>query len=265
MEKGELIAEGRTAEVYAWGDKHVLKLFRSWWPLESVEFEARIGRAVYEGGVAAPEVGEIIKVEGRRGLIYQRIDGPDMEVVALAEPQRVRELATTFAHLHATLHSTTTLMGFPSQRRRFIYNISERTPFVLDQASRQYALDILHSLPDGESVCHGDLHPGNVIMSPDGPRIIDWDNACVGSPLTDFARSILLLQNAHLYFETEPNREMLLATISSFAATYLAGYVAETGADAALIARWQVPAAAARLHEGIEIEEESLRAICTPH
>lgn len=264
MNKGELIAEGRTAEVYAWGDSHVLKLYRSWWPLDSIEFEARICKAVYEAGVAAPEVGDIMEVEGRRGLIYQRIDGPDMQSVALAELHRAGELAANFAHLHATLHRTM-LTGFPSQRRRFIYNIEERTPFVLDQASRQYALDILASLPDGESLCHGDLHPGNVIMSPDGPRIIDWDNACVGSPLADVARSALLLHNAHHYFETEPHSEMLLAAISRFMDTYLTEYIAETGADPALIARWQVPVAAARLHEGIEIEEESLRAICTPH
>ncbi len=264
MNKGELIAEGRTAEVYAWGDTHVLKLFRSWWPLESVEFEARIGRAVYEAGVAAPEVGDIVEVDGRRGLVYQRIVGPDMEIVALAEPQRVRELAAQFAHLHAGLHRTT-LTGFPSQRRKFIYNIAERTPFVLDQACRQYALDILNALPDGELLCHGDLHPGNVIMSLDGPRIIDWDNACVGSPLADVARSMLLLENAHLYFEGEPNGEMAVAAISSFTEIYLKGYVAETGVDPTLIARWQVPVAAARLHEGIEIEEEALRAICTRH
>jgi len=32
MDKGELIAEGRTAEVYAWREGQVLKLYRSWWP-----------------------------------------------------------------------------------------------------------------------------------------------------------------------------------------------------------------------------------------
>ena len=28
-------------------------------------------------------------------------------------------------------------------------------------------------------VCHGDVHPGNVIMSPDGPVVIDWDLLCL--------------------------------------------------------------------------------------
>ena len=26
----------------------------------------------------------------------------------------------------------------------------------------------------GDGLCHGDIHPGNVIMTADGPRLIDW-------------------------------------------------------------------------------------------
>ncbi|MET0909160.1 MAG: aminoglycoside phosphotransferase family protein, partial [Ilumatobacteraceae bacterium] len=31
---------------------------------------------------------------------------------------------------------------------------------------------------DGELVCHGDVHPGNVMMTADGPALIDWDLLC---------------------------------------------------------------------------------------
>ncbi len=30
----------------------------------------------------------------------------------------------------------------------------------------------------GSVVCHGDVHPGNVVMSSDGPVLIDWDLLC---------------------------------------------------------------------------------------
>ena len=30
MQKGRLLGQGRTAEVYAWGDSQVLKLFSRW-------------------------------------------------------------------------------------------------------------------------------------------------------------------------------------------------------------------------------------------
>jgi hypothetical protein len=36
-------------------------------------------------------------------------------------------------------------------------------------------------------VCHGDVHPGNVIQSSDGPVLIDWDLACRGPAAWDHA------------------------------------------------------------------------------
>jgi aminoglycoside phosphotransferase (APT) family kinase protein len=33
---------------------------------------------------------------------------------------------------------------------------------------------LIERLSPGDGLCHGDLHPGNVIMTPDGPKIVDW-------------------------------------------------------------------------------------------
>ena len=37
------------------------------------------------------------------------------------------------------------------------------------------------------AVCHGDLHPGNVLAGPDGPVLIDWDLLCIGPAAWDHA------------------------------------------------------------------------------
>jgi Ser/Thr protein kinase RdoA (MazF antagonist) len=36
-------------------------------------------------------------------------------------------------------------------------------------------------------VCHGDVHPGNVIQSADGPVLLDWDLMCTGPAAWDHA------------------------------------------------------------------------------
>lgn len=36
-------------------------------------------------------------------------------------------------------------------------------------------------------LCHGDVHPGNVIMTNDGPALVDWDLLCVAPPGWDHA------------------------------------------------------------------------------
>ena len=39
----------------------------------------------------------------------------------------------------------------------------------------------------GAVVCHGDVHPGNVLMSATGPLLIDWDLLCRAHPAWDHA------------------------------------------------------------------------------
>ena len=38
-----------------------------------------------------------------------------------------------------------------------------------------------------EAVCHGDVHPGNVLRGEDGPVLIDWDLLCLGPVAWDHA------------------------------------------------------------------------------
>jgi Ser/Thr protein kinase RdoA (MazF antagonist) len=43
-------------------------------------------------------------------------------------------------------------------------------------------------------VCHGDVHPGNVAMTADGPVLLDWDLLCSGPPGWDHAMLLHLPQ-----------------------------------------------------------------------
>jgi len=41
-------------------------------------------------------------------------------------------------------------------------------------------------------LCHGDVHPGNVVMTADGPVLLDWDLLCSGPPGWDHAMLLRL-------------------------------------------------------------------------
>lgn len=64
----------------------------------------------------------------------------------------------------------------------------------LDEASRaalQRAVDqdlpLLWNRDDADVVCHGDVHPGNVLPSASGPVLLDWDLVCHGPAAWDHA------------------------------------------------------------------------------
>src|SRR6266542_5675830 len=98
------IAQGRTAEIFVWDDSHVLKLFRDWCPSDWVEYEARIAQAIYEAGIPSPEAGEIIEVNGRRGLIYERLDGISMLDDMNARPWMILKHARSLAELQVKIN-----------------------------------------------------------------------------------------------------------------------------------------------------------------
>ena len=63
---------------------------------------------------------------------------------------------------------------------------------VLDDAARAGLEAAIDRWPDwgeqtGSVVCHGDVHPGNVIMTERGPVLIDWDLLCWAPPGWDHA------------------------------------------------------------------------------
>ncbi|HVF98907.1 MAG TPA: aminoglycoside phosphotransferase family protein [Chloroflexia bacterium] len=260
-QKGNLIGQGRTAHVYAWGPRHVLKLYYDWWPPGNVEYEAKVGRAVHAAGVPCPAVGEIVQVDGRGGLVYERVDGPSMADLLLAEPHRLEELVLTFARLHAAMHRRAPGSGLPIQRERLLRHLDLASPTPLPIEWKEKVLSVLPGLPDDDLTCHGDLHPGNVLMSSRGPIAIDWENASLGSPLADVARTALLLETAHFYLPDTPDYPSIADAIVLFRRLYLQAYCAISGADLAMISAWRALVAAARLHEGIAVEEAYLLGI----
>jgi aminoglycoside phosphotransferase (APT) family kinase protein len=50
----------------------------------------------------------------------------------------------------------------------------------------------------GERIMHLDLHPGNVMLTPDGPVVIDWTNAAAGPAGADVAMAYLIMASSDL-------------------------------------------------------------------
>ena len=249
---GSLIASGRTADVYAWGADQVVKLYHDWFGLEDIQFEQRMAQAVQASGLCVPAVGEIIQVNGRNGLIYQRVDGSLMWEALARQPWRMISLAYRTAELHADLHGIVAPTDLPEQRRRLQRKIEQAR--ALPEELRQRALAALDKLPAGDRICHGDFHPGNILLTGRGEVVIDWIDATRGNPLADLARtSILALGSAAT---AQVPQKAMKASLRLFHALYLRRYFRLRPGGYAEYRRWLPVVAAARLSENIpELEQ----------
>ncbi len=214
-----------------------------------------MGRIVHAAGLPAPAVGEIVEINHRRGLVYERIDGVSILDVLFAKPWQVTQLAREFAQVQAAIHACRA-PELPTQRADLESAI--RAAHALPPDLKAAALRWLADLPGGDTLCHGDLHPGNVMRTSHRAVVIDWIASTRGNPIADVARTLLLL--------TIGNPPGIRARVfmsflrRSFCATYLHRYFELRPAGRTQIAAWQPVIAAARLNENIAGEQAILLA-----
>src|SRR5690606_25191136 len=108
--------------------------------------------------------------DGRIGLVFERVAGPPMLQELMRDPGSTERLAREMAALHRSIHDREAPAELPSQREVLEEKIA-RCP-LLDEGQRRAVLDALARLPGGDRLCHGDLHPGNILLTEQGPVII---------------------------------------------------------------------------------------------
>jgi uncharacterized protein (TIGR02172 family) len=215
------IAVGRTAEIFPMEDGRVLKLFFPTIPQAWIDKEVDTGRYIQDAGLPVPKVYERMKVNDREGVVYERIDGPSLLNELAMKPWNVTGYARLLARLHARVHDVSAPSTLETQREWARGGIPETDK--LPKELQQNVLRLLDSMPAGNQLCHGDFHPGNIIVTPRGPVIIDWMTASKGSASGDVARAAIILEAAQAP-EGTPMRWLLEWVRKLFLATYLKTY-----------------------------------------
>jgi aminoglycoside phosphotransferase (APT) family kinase protein len=264
---GEKLGEGREAEVFACGDGKVLRLMRNpdhGWRLDR---EAAAITAATAAGAPVPAAYERVVVDGRPGLVMERVEGPDLLTMLSAQPWRVVQVGRMLGEIHARLHSVSAPGGLARLSDQTRERIESGTQLglspPLDEHLVRSATSTLDGLGDGDALCHGDFNPANVLLGRSGPSVIDWVSASAGDRHGDVARTRLLLSIGEPPPGTSPiinaldrvGRPLLLAS-------YMRAYARVLALDRARLERWEVVRAAERLaFEYIPQEERALRAL----
>jgi aminoglycoside phosphotransferase (APT) family kinase protein len=145
------LAAGRSADVYDLGGGRILRRYHN--GARSADPEAEVISWAGTHGVPVPEVVDVAGPD----IVMEKVDGPTMLADLGRRPWRLLRHATLLARLHQQVHTV------PGLDRL-------RAPFG-----------------DGPALLHLDLHPANVLLSPRGPVVIDWEGAGRGPAEADLA------------------------------------------------------------------------------
>jgi aminoglycoside phosphotransferase (APT) family kinase protein len=242
-DRADLIGKGFCADVYAWGAECVLKLFHDPGACDRADREFAATRAVHSAGLPVPAAYERVEVEGRPGIVFERVRGVSLLGHTQKRPWNLFAAIRLAAELHAGLHRCTAPPGLPSLRERIGERIDRSpAPVVQKRAARAR----LAALPDGEALCHGDFHPDNVLLTARGPVVIDWSSAGRGHPAGDLACTSRLLRTAGLPPWAPWHAHLMLRCLRPVMhRAYLAHYFRRHDGSRREVERWQLPLAVA--------------------
>lgn len=171
---GPLLASGRAADVYDIGNGRVLRRYRK--PSATIEYEQRVMRFVADQGIRVPAVFDLGPEHlPDRDIVMEQIDGITMADDFEARPWKL------FSHVRLLARVQRAINALVAPDWMF-------TPTTAAAKKRR-----------DDSVLHLDLHPMNIMITDDGPVVIDWTNASGGPAGFDAALTYVVMTT----FETE--------------------------------------------------------------
>lgn len=184
------IAQGASAALYDRGDGHVLKIFRESVSDEMIAREAAVSVHADACGLPTASARGRCDTGQGRAILYPWLDGPTLMHWVRRHPLRAGGALDQMAKLQHHIHQA------PAGPLRSLKQVLE-TDISYGPAPdrvKQAAIAYLASLPDADTLTHGDFHLGNVMMTATGLKVIDWSKAAAGHPAADAVRSEMLMR-----------------------------------------------------------------------
>lgn len=186
--KKHKIAEGNTAEIFEIDEKKILKLFKTGYSKSTAYYEYNNHYMVSRVMENIPKLYEFIEENQRFGFIMEKVQGKSLASLML-DDYTFEQAMETFTILHKNWLTKTMDGAVPyTEWMLHVFNGKSNSGDLADK---------IKNLPSGNTLCHGDFHPYNIILTNERDFvIIDFANVCKAPKEYDVARTYFLLKEA---------------------------------------------------------------------
>lgn len=164
-----------------------------------METEARLIELARAAGAPAPEVAYVCEPDDGlgRGYVMERLAGETIArrimrdpEYAHARPKLARQIGAAAAHIHAVDVARAGALRVSSPQTSLEHSYAgyqaNATPRPVVEWAFRWLGDHLPPPPQRQTVVHGDMRTGNIIVGPEGLKgVLDWEVVHLGDPMED--------------------------------------------------------------------------------
>ena len=186
VDKSQLIGEGANGAVYRLDRETVVKLYPQGTPLTVVDTERELARKSFVHGINTAITFDMVQCDGCYGTVFELVDAHMLSDTLASQPELFDTYAPKYVETYRGFHTTEVAPDeFPSIKK--IYQgyidgcVDWYSPAELDQLRA-----VVDSVPDRNTLLHGDYHANNIMVADGELLLIDMGDVSYGHPIFDF-------------------------------------------------------------------------------
>ena len=189
IEGKKIIGKGGNGTVYRLDDETIVKVYRPDISLDTIDRERAYARAAFVAGIPSVIAYDMVKVGDSYGVVYEAMNSDNLGRAISNDPGHTDDYVAKYVALAKKLHSTPIKNSSIISLKDFLMRKADHT-FMrehLEQNEIDVLKDIINAMADRDTLVHGDLHPGNIMLQDGELMRIDMGEITLGVPIYDVA------------------------------------------------------------------------------
>lgn len=189
VEGKEIIGKGGNGVVYRLDEETIVKVYSPKYSLNKIEKEREYAKKAFVSGVPSVIAFDTVQVGDSYGVVYEAMNSNTLSYAIKNDYEHIDDYIQKYVDFVKTIH-TTELIGediIPLKTMLKNRVCSKDMLLFCDQSDVDALTDIIDSMADKNTLVHGDLHPGNIMIHNGELMLIDMGEATRGVPIYDIA------------------------------------------------------------------------------
>ena len=208
----EVIGTGYYSSVYRINKDTIIKVFNTVDDEEQIERELKLAKEAFVLGIPTAISFDIVKVDDKFGVVFEMLDCDSLKNAIVNHPENYDEYVKKYAELLKKMNSTECYSPIVPPIKKDYYKKLENIKDQLSEDLYNKAHQLLDSIPERNTLVHGDCHFKNIMVQSGELVLIDMETLSIGHPIFELAG----LYSAYIGFnEFNPEESMEFFGVSN--------------------------------------------------
>jgi uncharacterized protein (TIGR02172 family) len=181
VEGCDKIGQGGNGAVYRLDDETIVKVYKPKVSRETVDNERQHAKTAFVHGIPTAIAYDVVRVNDAYGAVYELVDSDTLAHALLKFPERWDELLDKYTALVQTLKETHVSGDGFEKIQDVLHSRYEHLKEYMTPEDFELINSLVDCVPDSDTLIHGDLHPGNIMLQGDELILIDMAEMTTGA------------------------------------------------------------------------------------